>query len=271
MIFANFSGGRDSTAMLIKWLEIGNNIDYIIFCDTGFEFQEMYEYIKKIDSYLQKNFNKSITILNPYGKQNNNDNYTIFENWAFFKPITRGEKKGRLRGLPMMVGKDFCTRETKIAPTRKFVISKSPNSYKNICLIGYTYDEVAKKGRVSNLDYGIAKYPLYEWKMNETEVTNFLSQRRIMNPLYNNFHRTGCFLCPKQSKQSLFHLYKFYPKEWQKMKDLEARARDLNCANQTFKEKPLTEYEKEFKLASRDRKIFNDDIYNYYETCFCGK
>lgn len=261
------SGGRDSTAMVVKWLESGEKLDYIIFCDTGFEFPEMYEYIEKIDNYLQKNFNKSITILNPHGKKNNDDNYTIFENWAFFKPISRGEKKGRLRGLPMIVGKDFCTRETKIAPTRKFVISKSPNGYKNTCLIGYTYDEV-EKGRVSNLDYGVAKYPLHEWKMNETEVTKFLSKRSIMNTLYNNFYRTGCFLCPKQSKRALFHLYKFYPKEWQRMKDLESRSRSLNCVNQTFKEKPLKEYEKEFKSVLN---LEFSEIYTDYETCFCGK
>lgn len=28
---------------------------------------------------------------------------------------------------------------------------------------------------------------------------------------------------------------------------------------------------KEFELESIDRKIFNDDFYNDYETCFCGK
>ncbi len=41
MISANLSGGRDSSAMVVKWLENGNELDYIIFCDTGFEFDEM--------------------------------------------------------------------------------------------------------------------------------------------------------------------------------------------------------------------------------------
>lgn len=61
LTIANLSGGRDSTAMVIRYLQLGNNIDYILFCDTGFEFPVMYEYIEKLILYLQRNFNKSIT------------------------------------------------------------------------------------------------------------------------------------------------------------------------------------------------------------------
>lgn len=61
LTIANFSGGRDSTAMVIRYLQLGNNIHYILFCDTGFEFPAMYEYIEKLILYLQRNFNKSIT------------------------------------------------------------------------------------------------------------------------------------------------------------------------------------------------------------------
>lgn len=63
MIFANLSGGRDSSAMIIKWLESNNPLDYIIFCDTKYEFKEMYEYLDKLDEYLKRKFNKSITRL----------------------------------------------------------------------------------------------------------------------------------------------------------------------------------------------------------------
>ena len=31
LTIANLSGGRDSTAMVIRYLELGNNIDYILF------------------------------------------------------------------------------------------------------------------------------------------------------------------------------------------------------------------------------------------------
>lgn len=81
---------------------------------------------------------------------------------------------------------------------------KRNGKYRVTALIGYTYNEV-ENGRVSILDYAIAKYPLHEWKWNELEVSEFLRERQIMNPLYNHFKRTGCYLCPKQSKASLYH------------------------------------------------------------------
>lgn len=34
----SFSGGKDSTAMLLWMLELGMTVDEIIFCDTGVEF-----------------------------------------------------------------------------------------------------------------------------------------------------------------------------------------------------------------------------------------
>ena len=44
----SFSGGKDSTAMLLLMIEKGYKIDEIIFLDTGVEFPEMYEHIEKV-------------------------------------------------------------------------------------------------------------------------------------------------------------------------------------------------------------------------------
>lgn len=270
LTIANLSGGRDSTAMVIRYLELGNNIDYILFCDTGYEFPAMYEYIEKLDSYLQRNFNKKITWLNKGGKENADDEYTIMEKWAFIKPIEIGKRATLKRGIPMQMGKDYCTRQTKIRPTEKFVKNLCRDKFRVTALIGYTYNEV-ENGRVSNLDYAIAKYPLHEWKWNELEVSEFLRERQIMNPLYNHFQRTGCFFCPKQSKASLYHLYKHYPKEWELMKAWELKAISLECVNKSFKSKFLGQYEKEFELQSKQGVLFDEVEFSEYETCFCGK
>lgn len=47
-----FSGGKDSTAMLLMMLEKYMQVDDIIFCDTGKEFPEMYEHINKVREYI---------------------------------------------------------------------------------------------------------------------------------------------------------------------------------------------------------------------------
>ncbi|ANV98299.1 hypothetical protein BBW65_07070 [Helicobacter enhydrae] len=262
MFFANLSGGRDSTAMVIRWLELGKPLDFILFCDTGYEFPQMHDYIQKLDSYLQKEFNKQITKI---------DKTKEIEHWSFAYPITRGEHKGKLRGLPKMLGPSFCTRETKAKPSKEFILSQSPQKFKNNILIGYTYDEV-EKGRVSNLDYGISIYPLHQWKWNEKEIDVFLKKRQLFNPLYNHFQRTGCFFCPKQSKKSLFTLWKYYPELYQIALDMEKRAKELNCINQTFKPKSLLEYAKEFAKEFQYAKEFQTpDIALDHQNCFCGK
>lgn len=258
MTVANLSGGRDSSAMVVKWLEMGNKLDKIIFCDTLYEFPQMYEYLDKLNEYLKRKFDKEITFLKP--------NDDTLHKWCFEYPIQKGENIGRLRGLPKAMGMDFCTRELKANVTRDYVKSLSPNKFKNDVLIGYTFNEV-ERGRQSSLSYGVSRYPLHEWHFNEPECTNFLKQRGIANPLYKYFERTGCFLCPKQSTRSLKALYENYPQLWQKCKELENKAKELNCVTQTLKPlKTLQEYEKAFKEnPSFD---FSDD-YESEHICFC--
>ena len=45
----SFSGGKDSTAMLLRMIELGMPVDVILFCDTGLEFPELYEHIRKVE------------------------------------------------------------------------------------------------------------------------------------------------------------------------------------------------------------------------------
>lgn len=44
----SFSGGKDSTAMLLRLLELQEPIDEVIFCDTYKEFPAMYEHVAKV-------------------------------------------------------------------------------------------------------------------------------------------------------------------------------------------------------------------------------
>ena len=53
----SFSGGKDSTAMLLGMLERDMKIDCILFCDTGLEFPAMYDHIAKVE----KNIGRKIT------------------------------------------------------------------------------------------------------------------------------------------------------------------------------------------------------------------
>ena len=48
------SGGKDSTAMLLRLLEESRPVDLILFCDTGLEFPQMYDHIRQLEEYIQR-------------------------------------------------------------------------------------------------------------------------------------------------------------------------------------------------------------------------
>lgn len=59
----SFSGGKDSTALLLMMLERGMKVDYILFCDTGMEFPQMYEHIERVNAYIGEKYGKMVTVL----------------------------------------------------------------------------------------------------------------------------------------------------------------------------------------------------------------
>ena len=48
----SLSGGKDSTAILLRLLEEKRPVDMILFCDTGLEFPDMYTHIDKLEKYI---------------------------------------------------------------------------------------------------------------------------------------------------------------------------------------------------------------------------
>lgn len=53
LYIAHLSGGKDSTAMLLRLLEEKRPLDLIIYCDTGLEFPQLYEHLNKLEEYIQ--------------------------------------------------------------------------------------------------------------------------------------------------------------------------------------------------------------------------
>ncbi|MEH2952674.1 phosphoadenosine phosphosulfate reductase family protein [Candidatus Merdisoma sp. JLR.KK011] len=49
---ASLSGGKDSTAMLLRLVEEGWPLAFVMFCDTGLEFPQMYEHVGRLEKEL---------------------------------------------------------------------------------------------------------------------------------------------------------------------------------------------------------------------------
>ena len=52
LYMVSLSGGKDSTAMLLRLIEEKRPIDLILFCDTGLEFPQMYDHLKKLEQHI---------------------------------------------------------------------------------------------------------------------------------------------------------------------------------------------------------------------------
>ena len=115
-----FSGGKDSTAMLLLLLERGVTVDEIIFCDTGMEFPELYRHIEKVKEYIDR----PITVLKP---EHN------FEYYLSEIVIQKGANAGKCGyGWPRLWHR-WCTRAFKERLTRNYL--KESTHAKNIsCL-----------------------------------------------------------------------------------------------------------------------------------------
>jgi len=222
MNIVSFSGGKDSSAMLLRLLELGSTVDKIVFADSGYEFPEVYEYLAR----MEKHIDRKIEFI--YSKQS-------FDHWRKGK-ITRGKLKGKIRGFPMVVNPCYWSRESKVQPLER-ALKEADEVY-----IGIAYDE---KHRCSIRDNNL-RYPLVEWKWTEQDCVDYLNEKGMLNPIYVNFKRTGCWLCPKQNKGSLYVLWKQYPDLWSRLKELEKENFE-DTGRYIFKNQQMSVLEEEFK------------------------
>ena len=203
----SFSGGKDSSALLLMMIEKGMQIDEIIFCDTGKEFPAMYRHIAKVEHYI----GMPITVLKPEKS---------FDYWMFEHVKVKGKSKGSVGyGWPMPKIR-WCTAALKREVASKYLNEKYGNDFKQY--IGYAFDE---PNRVK-LGGGQNKlYPLYDWKITEAAALRYCYLKGFdWDGLYTHFNRVSCWCCPFQRIGELRSLYYFYPELWEELREMDARS-----------------------------------------------
>lgn len=200
----SFSGGKDSTCMLLKMLELGYQIDEIIFLDTGKEFPQMYEHIKKVEKYIER----PITIL----KSNKSWEYYMLEHER-----TIGNNKGKKGYSWSDFNNRWCTYHLKTKVLKQY-LSKYKDR-KIVQYIGIAYDE---KERMKDTYH--VYYPLVQWEMTEWDALEYCYKKGFdWGGLYEKFDRLSCYLCPLKSLKELKVVYKEFPELWDKMKELDSK------------------------------------------------
>lgn len=211
-ITVSFSGGKDSTAMLLHMIELGEHIDEVITADTGLEFPAMYDHIARVDKVIQSHGIKHTTL-----KASES-----FEDIMLNREFT-SEKWGTHNGAgwPTMRVR-WCTAMLKtrlIDAHFKDLESK----YNVIRCIGMAADETKRLEREYNQNPN-HRHPLVEWGWTEADCLAYcyrngyhwsIGERE--SGLYDQFKRVSCWCCPLQQIGELRVLWTLYPELWQQL------------------------------------------------------
>lgn len=213
----SFSGGKDSTAMLLKMIEEDIPIDCILFCDTGLEFPQMYEHIDRVE----KETGLSITRV----KAEQSFEYMMFE-----QPIKRGaDSPITIRYGEGMTGHGWagprmrwCTKKLKEEPRERFLKAFKPY-YEMRHYVGIAADEQKRLERKNNQNPNHV-HPLVDWGMTEADCLEYCySKGYDWGGLYKIFDRVSCWCCPLQSLEDLRKLRLNFPELWEQLKDWDDR------------------------------------------------
>lgn len=195
----SLSGGKDSTAMLLRMLEEGMPVDIILFCDTGMEFEGLYRHIDKLEQYI----GRPITRL----KSPQSFEYLMLEHTPKRK---NPELEGRIGFSWSGPRNRWCTAMLKTRIIDRYLreISKE---YDIVQYIGIAADEPQ---RIHEF-----RYPLVEWNMTEADCLAYCKERGFdWDGLYDIFHRVSCWCCPLQSLEELRKLRRHFPELWERLR-----------------------------------------------------
>lgn len=178
----SLSGGKDSTALAIYMRDRVSNMEYV-FCDTDKELPETYEYLDKLEAYL----NKPIEKLKSRGRG--------------FDDLLAA-RNGFLPSSQMR----WCTQYLKIEPFEDYIGEDQALTY-----IGIRADE-NRQGYISTKPNLTPLYPFKEDGIDKAGVARILEESGLGFPDYYRWRsRSGCYFCFYQQRQEWVGLLENHP------------------------------------------------------------
>lgn len=222
----SFSGGKDSTAMLLRMIELGlYHIDEVLFCDTTMEFPAMYRHVEMVKEVVESQGIKFTTLRDDLS----------FEEWML--EYTPERKNPALEGLR---GKSWpgpltrwCTQRLKERVIKRH-LRELRDHYEVHQYIGMAADEQHRLERKQQ--QGADKnFPLVEWGWTEEDALAYCYAKGYdWEGLYDLFDRVSCWCCPLQPLAELRQLRKHFPELWDRLGELDAKTwRDFQARGQS--------------------------------------
>ena len=197
----SLSGGKDSTALAFFMKENMPEIfekTELVFCDTELELPETYDYLNKIEIFLDK----KITWLRPEKSFDH-----LYDIRKFLPSI-----KNR-----------WCTVELKIRVYRKFLKEHFKNASQINTYIGIRADELGRGlDKTASADKVVNIFPFQDYGITRDDVFKILNDVGIGLPKYYEWRkRSGCYFCFYQSPNDWLNLYEHCPELFYKAMEYE--------------------------------------------------
>ena len=256
---ASFSGGKDSTAMVLRMIELGEHLDEVLLCDTYKEFPAMYRHIEKVKKVVEDAGIKFTTI-----RAEKDFDYLMFE-----VKKTRGKHADQIgRGWPNPITR-WCTGELKRDVVRRY-LSKLRKTHNIIQCIGLAADEGYRLERKNNQNIN-HRHPLLEWGWVEADCLKYCYDRGYdWEGLYEIFKRVSCWCCPLRGLEELRKLWKCFPDLWDQLKNMDSRAWNQFRADYSVRDLELRFQFEEERLA-QGQSITNRDFHNQLKMVLKGE
>lgn len=213
-VVVSFSGGKDSTAMLLRMIELGEHIDEVVCCDTYKEFPAMYRHIDKVKAIVEAEGIK-FTML----KSERSFDYYMFEYEPKRKSAQFQGKKGWSWPYSRM---RWCTSRLKQQVISRYFRDLN-KKYDVFQCIGIAADEKERLERKNNQNSN-HRHPLVEWGWTEKDCLKYCYAKGFdWEGLYELFSRVSCWCCPLQTLEQLRKLRKHFPELWAELQDMDSR------------------------------------------------
>lgn len=212
-VVVSFSGGKDSTAMLLRMLELGEHIDEVLCCDTYKEFPAMYRHIDKVKAVVEEAGIKFTHLRNKKS----------FDYYMFDHQRTRGKHIDKVGYGWATPRNRWCTSTMKqwIMQRHLKEVAKAKDV---VQCVGIAADEEYRLERKANARDGI-RFPLVEWTWTEKDCLEYCYSKGFdWEGLYEIFDRVSCWCCPLKSLEELRKLQTHFPELWNELKEMDNRS-----------------------------------------------
>ena len=194
----SLSGGKDSTAMLLRLLEEKRPVDLILFCDTGLEFPQMYEHLAHLEAYIGR----------PIIRLKAEHDFEYY--FLHYTPKRKNPALEQYSGMSWAGPRNrWCTGILKTRVVDAY-LKELRKDYTVIEYVGIAADEPK---RIKD-----KTYPLAEWGMTEKDCLAYCYEQGFdWGGLYEIFHRVSCWCCSLQSLDELRKLHRYFPDLWRQL------------------------------------------------------